>query len=169
MRNLSAFGAGLLFGIGLWLSGMANPRKVLDFLDVTVNPGTDTVLVRAVFENPERLLVSGQLVSVIAETGPGKRVLVVPGQALQLDQAGAFVLVVDKDSKIQVRRVDPPTGDLLGNDWVLVRGEGFDPGATVEFAGVPATDRRFLSNRRIVAKPPAHALGVVALGTLGLG
>ena len=32
--QLSAFGAGLLFGIGLWLSGMANPRKVLDFLDV---------------------------------------------------------------------------------------------------------------------------------------
>lgn len=33
--NLSAFGAGLLFGIGLWLSGMANPKKVLDFLDIT--------------------------------------------------------------------------------------------------------------------------------------
>lgn len=32
---ISAFGAGLLFGIGLWLSGMANPRKVLDFLDIT--------------------------------------------------------------------------------------------------------------------------------------
>ena len=35
MKNLSAFGAGLLFGVGLWLSGMANPVKVLDFLDVT--------------------------------------------------------------------------------------------------------------------------------------
>ncbi len=34
IAQLSAFGAGLLFGIGLWLSGMANPRKVLDFLDV---------------------------------------------------------------------------------------------------------------------------------------
>ena len=32
---ISAFGAGALFGIGLWLSGMANPRKVLDFLDIT--------------------------------------------------------------------------------------------------------------------------------------
>jgi membrane fusion protein (multidrug efflux system) len=82
-----------------------SPGK-LDFLDVTVNPGTDAVLVRAVFENPDRLLVSGQLVSVIAESGPGEKALVVPGQALQLDQAGAFVLVVDKDSKIQVRRVE---------------------------------------------------------------
>jgi uncharacterized protein len=34
MLAFSAFGAGLLFGIGLWLSGMANPRKVVDFLDV---------------------------------------------------------------------------------------------------------------------------------------
>jgi uncharacterized protein len=31
---MHAFGAGLLFGLGLWLSGMALPRKVLDFLDV---------------------------------------------------------------------------------------------------------------------------------------
>ena len=31
---LSAFGAGLLFGLGLWVSGMANPAKVLGFLDV---------------------------------------------------------------------------------------------------------------------------------------
>jgi len=34
---LSSFGAGLLFGIGLWLSGMADPKKVLDFLDVSGN------------------------------------------------------------------------------------------------------------------------------------
>ena len=34
---ISAFGAGVLFGLGLWLSGMANPRKVLDFLDITGN------------------------------------------------------------------------------------------------------------------------------------
>ena len=33
--NLSALGSGILFGIGLWVSGMANPKKVLGFLDVT--------------------------------------------------------------------------------------------------------------------------------------
>ena len=31
---LSAFGAGLVFGVGLWLSGLAVPQKVLGFLDV---------------------------------------------------------------------------------------------------------------------------------------
>jgi hypothetical protein len=42
---ISAFGAGLLFGIGLWLSGMANPRKVLDFLDVAGNWDPSLLLV----------------------------------------------------------------------------------------------------------------------------
>jgi uncharacterized membrane protein YedE/YeeE len=49
---IHAFGAGLLFGIGLWLSGMANPRKVLDFLDIT---GT---------WDPSLLLVMGGAVAV---------------------------------------------------------------------------------------------------------
>lgn len=34
MRRLSAFLAGVIFGIGLLLSGMANPAKVLGFLDL---------------------------------------------------------------------------------------------------------------------------------------
>ena len=32
---VSALGAGFLFGIGLWVSGMSNPKKVLGFLDIT--------------------------------------------------------------------------------------------------------------------------------------
>ena len=51
---ISAFGAGLLFGIGLWISGMANPRKVLDFLDITGN------------WDPSLLLVMGGAVAVTA-------------------------------------------------------------------------------------------------------
>jgi uncharacterized membrane protein YedE/YeeE len=33
--QVSALAAGLVFGLGLWISGMANPQKVLGFLDVT--------------------------------------------------------------------------------------------------------------------------------------
>jgi len=51
---ISAFGAGLLFGVGLWLSGMANPRKVLDFLDIAGN------------WDPSLLLVMGGAVAVTA-------------------------------------------------------------------------------------------------------
>ena len=35
MRTVSAFAAGLLFGLGLLISGMSNPAKVLGFLDLT--------------------------------------------------------------------------------------------------------------------------------------
>ena len=51
---ISALGAGFLFGIGLWLSGMANPRKVLDFLDVSGN------------WDPSLLLVMGGAIAVTA-------------------------------------------------------------------------------------------------------
>lgn len=34
MRKLTAFLAGVIFGLGLLLSGMANPAKVLGFLDL---------------------------------------------------------------------------------------------------------------------------------------
>ncbi|MDH4558676.1 YeeE/YedE family protein [Pseudomonas sp. BN417] len=33
MKQFSAFVAGLVFGLGLWLAGMADPAKVLAFLD----------------------------------------------------------------------------------------------------------------------------------------
>jgi uncharacterized membrane protein YedE/YeeE len=58
VRTLSAFGAGLLFGIGLWLSGMANPRKVLDFLDIAGN------------WDPSLLLVMGGAVAMTALAFP---------------------------------------------------------------------------------------------------
>ena len=51
---ISAFGAGLLFGVGLWLSGMANPDKVLGFLDVAGD------------WDPSLLLVMGGAVAVTA-------------------------------------------------------------------------------------------------------
>lgn len=79
----------------------------IDFIDVTVNRSTDTVPIRATFPNPERTLVDGQLVTVIVEGGQGDAALVIPQVALQADQAGPFVLVVDKDDKIEVRRIDP--------------------------------------------------------------
>lgn len=96
-----------------------SPGKI-DFIDNTVNQGTDTVIVRAIFPNPNRILVDGQLVTVVAETGKGESALVVPQQALQVDQTGPYVLIVDKDNKIQVRRVDVDTG--RGSDAVVRKG-----------------------------------------------
>lgn len=77
----------------------------LDFVDVTMSRETDTVLVRAAFPNPDRLLIDGQLVTVHVELATGETALFVPQQALQFDQAGFFVLVVDKENRVKVRRV----------------------------------------------------------------
>jgi membrane fusion protein (multidrug efflux system) len=100
-------------------SRYAQPGK-LNFFDVTVNTGTDTVLVRGEFPNPNRILVDGQLVNVVAELEQGESQLQVPQQALQADQSGPFVLVVDKDNKIQVRRVE--TGAGVGANVSVLKG-----------------------------------------------
>ena len=46
-QNAGALAAGLLFGLGLAISQMVNPRKVLDFLDVTGNWDPSLALVMA--------------------------------------------------------------------------------------------------------------------------
>ena len=92
----------------------------IDFLDNTVNQGTDTVQVRAIFANPDRVLVDGQLVTVVAEEGKGESALLAPQQALQVDQTGPYVLVVDKDNKIQIRRVE--TDVARGANIVIRKG-----------------------------------------------
>ena len=50
MRILTSFAAGLLFGLGLLLSGMANPAKVIGFLDVAGawDPSLALVMVGAI-------------------------------------------------------------------------------------------------------------------------
>lgn len=49
--SLSAFGAGLVFGLGLLVSGMANPEKVLGFLDIAGlwDPSLAFVMAGAIF------------------------------------------------------------------------------------------------------------------------
>jgi membrane fusion protein (multidrug efflux system) len=121
-ENADRPGAGAEQAIYLRLadgSRYATPGK-LDFLGVTVNPGTDTVQVRAIFANPDRILVDGQLVSVVAESSKAEIALLVPSQALQLDQAGSYVLVVGKDNKVEVRRVE--LGESKGTRIVVRKG-----------------------------------------------
>ena len=124
----------------------------LDFLDVQVDPGTDTVAVRAELANPERILVDGQFVGVRVERGAPERVLAVPQAALQVDQAGPYVLVVGGDDKVEARRVT--LGDAEGAQVVVESGlnegeriivEGIQkvrPGMEVAASEAPATTPR---------------------------
>ena len=57
---------------------------------------------------------------MVAEHGAGDSALLVPQQALQADQAGSYVLVVDRDNKVQVRRIE--TGGARGTQMVVRKG-----------------------------------------------
>jgi membrane fusion protein, multidrug efflux system len=92
----------------------------LNFLDVQVDPGTDTVTVRGELPNPDRILVDGQFVGVRVERGEPERVLAVPQASLQVDQAGPYVLVVGGDNKVEARRVT--LGDVEGEQVVVESG-----------------------------------------------
>jgi membrane fusion protein, multidrug efflux system len=91
-----------------------------NFFDVQADATTDTVTVRAQLPNPEGILVPGGVVAVTVERGAPKSALVVPLSAVQLDQAGRYVLVVDDTKKVEQRRVT--TGVEQGRDVVVTNG-----------------------------------------------
>jgi membrane fusion protein, multidrug efflux system len=76
----------------------------INFIDVTVDRSTDTVLVRATFPNPKGGLTDGQLVRVTLEIGEAQQRLLIPQSALIADQEGIYVFVVE-DGKAVVKRV----------------------------------------------------------------
>jgi len=91
-----------------------------NFLDVQVSPDTDTVIVRAQLPNPNGILIAGGIVGVTVERGGAAASLVIPQSAVQLDQAGRYVLVVDDAKKVELRRIT--TGSDQGRDVVVSSG-----------------------------------------------
>ncbi len=100
--------AGKALAVQLTLpDGTTYPRKgEIDFVDTAVDPGTDTVTVRARFDNPDGVLPDSALVTVMLEAGEEQLVLSVPRRAVQRDQQGAFVLLVNDESMVERRRVE---------------------------------------------------------------
>jgi membrane fusion protein (multidrug efflux system) len=76
----------------------------INFVDVTVDRATDTVLVRATVPNPSGALIDGQLVRVAVEAEQPEQKVLVPQSALIVDQQGPYVFLV-VDGKAEVRRV----------------------------------------------------------------
>ena len=91
-----------------------------NFLDVQVQPDTDTVTVRAQLPNSDALLIPGGVVGVVVDRGTPVESLLVPQSAVLLDQAGHYVLVVDDAKKVEQRRVT--TGIEQGRDIVITQG-----------------------------------------------
>ncbi|EIC21544.1 efflux RND transporter periplasmic adaptor subunit [Thiorhodovibrio frisius] len=92
----------------------------LDFVDVTTNETTDSVTLRAELANPKGILIDGQFVNLSLALGDPDEAVVVPQAALQVDQQGVYIFVVDEDSKAQVRRIE--TGPTKGADVAVTKG-----------------------------------------------
>lgn len=123
-----------------------HPGKV-NFVNIQADQTTDTITVRAEFPNPDRLLVDGQFVNVTVEEQKPDLAIVVPQSALQIDQAGSYVLVANSQDQIEQRRIE--TGQTVGpnlavrsglqkGDRVVVEGiQKVRPGEKVAVTVVP--------------------------------
>lgn len=92
----------------------------MDFIDNTVDPDTGTVAIRCVFANPDKLILPGQFVTVVLQQDKPVQHLTVPQVAVLEDQVGRYVLLADKDNKVEQRRVT--TGGRDGADWIIEEG-----------------------------------------------
>ncbi len=102
------------------------------FIDNQMDPGTGTIAVRAVFDNPEEMLLPGQYVTVLVSLKEAKRRPLVPQSAVMEDRDGRYVFVVDSSNTVQVRRIK--TGAAVQDRWVVE--SGLSDGETVVVQGV---------------------------------
>ncbi len=102
--------------------GTAYPLEgTLQFSDVTVDPTTGSVILRAVFPNPEGMLLPGMFVRAMIKEGVNERAILVPQQGVSRDPKGnPFALIVDAESKATFR---PLTLDqAIGDKWLVSAG-----------------------------------------------
>lgn len=105
----------------------------LQFTDITVDPGTGSVTVRALFPNPRGELLPGMFVRARIDEGVNDNVVLVPQVAVAHDPSGkATALVVGSDDKVSLRTIQATRTD--GSQWV-VEG-GLSDGEKVIVAGV---------------------------------
>jgi RND family efflux transporter MFP subunit len=118
----------------------------VDFRDLGLNPDTGTILVRARFPNPNRVLLPGLFVRLQAPVGAPKPRLMINEQAIAADQRGQYVLVVNAENKVAYQSVElglasdgmrEVISGIAPDAWVIINGlQRAQPGATVKPARV---------------------------------
>ena len=103
----------------------------LTFIDNAVDPTTGTLRLKGTFRNQNRTLWPGEFVRVTLRLGIQSNALVVPNQAVQTGQDGAYVYVVKPDRTVESRPV--VTGARLDQDLVVEK--GLQVGETVVVEG----------------------------------
>nr|WP_246523229.1 efflux RND transporter periplasmic adaptor subunit [Neoroseomonas eburnea] len=116
----------------------------LDFVDVTANRSTDSVMVTATVPNGQHLLTDGQSVTVVLREAQPQQAIVIPQSAIQIDQQGVFVLVVGADNKVEVKRIRTsrgPAGQVVVTEGLEVGQLIIVEGSQRARPGQPVTPR----------------------------
>lgn len=105
----------------------------LQFSDVTVDPTTGSVILRAVFPNPENILLPNMFVRAVIPEGVNKQAILVPQQGISRDPKGnPYAMIVDAEGKAQMR---PLSLDRAVTDQWLVT-SGLAPGDRIIVEGL---------------------------------
>jgi membrane fusion protein (multidrug efflux system) len=93
----------------------------LEFADVSVDESTGSVSLRAVFANPEGVLLPGMFVRARVEQGTDPAALLVPQRGVTRDSKGqATALVVGPDNRVERREL--VADRAIGSSWLVTRG-----------------------------------------------
>lgn len=94
---------------------------VLKFSEVTVEQDTGSVTLRALFPNPDQMLISGMFVRAILEEGVKENGMLVPQRGVTRNPAGnAMVMVVGDEEKVEPRLIKVVR--TVGDNWLVSDG-----------------------------------------------
>lgn len=111
-----------------------NPDAVqgkLTFVDNIIDAATDTIKLKASFDNKDLRLWPGQFTRVTLRLSTLSQATVIPSVAVQVGQDGQFVFVVKQDLTVEQRPIT--VAQRFGE--IVVVGKGLTPGETVVTEG----------------------------------
>ncbi|MFK0088302.1 efflux RND transporter periplasmic adaptor subunit [Pseudomonas sp. NPDC090755] len=93
----------------------------LEFSEVSVDPTTGSVTLRAVFPNPEHNLLPGMFVHARLKAGVNAQAILAPQQGVTRDLKGEpTALVVNQENKVELRQLK--ASRTVGNQWLIQEG-----------------------------------------------
>ena len=123
-----------------------NVEGNLAFSDASVNPDTGTVTLRAVFSNPNHLLLPGMFTNAQIVQGVIPNAILVPQVAITRTPTGqATAMIVNAKGIVEVRPIE--TAGIQGKDWIVTK--GLQAGEKVIVDGVA----KVKPEQQVVAKP----------------
>lgn len=118
----------------------------LAFSDASVNPDTGTVTIRAVFPNPNHLLLPGMFANAQIVQGVIPNAMLVPQIAVTRTPTGqAMAMIVNDKGVVEPRQIT--TVGIQGQDWIVT--EGLKTGEKVIVDGIA----KVKAEQKVVAKP----------------